>query len=106
MRLSIIGEGLQPQDIIGKWVHIKVPFLIQWSAISKCRKGDKLATPFNHGPMELALVCDVVIDTPRSDAGLEGNCTVTCFFPTVLGGKGAIGSQTAETIEALVKIYR
>ena len=104
MRLSVINEGLQPQDIIGKWVHIKVPFLIQWAAISKCQKGNSI-TPFNYGPMELALVCDVVLDPARADSGAAKNYTVTCFFPTVLGGKGAIGSQTAESIEALIKIY-
>jgi hypothetical protein len=103
MRLSIINEGIQPRDIIGKWVHIKVPFFIQWSAISKCKKGNRI-TPFNYGPMEIALVCDVTLDTARSE--MSNNYTVTCFFPTVLGGKGAIGSQTAESLDALVKIYK
>lgn len=105
MRLSIINEGLQPRDITGKWVYIKTPFFIQWSAISRCKKGDRI-TPFNYGPKEVAFVCDVVADVSRPNADMLGNYTVTCFFPTALGGKGAIGSQTAETIDALVGIYR
>lgn len=103
MRLSSLGGSFEPHDIVGRWVHTKVPFYVQWEAASKCAKGPELARKFNYGP-ELAWVCNVTEDPARPDQGMDGNWTVTCYFPTAIG-KGAIGSQTANNLDALVTIY-
>ena len=105
MKLSDINGDLRPQDIIGKWVHTKVPFYIQWEASTKCRKGAPLTKPFNYGA-DVAFVCSAVEERARLDTNTTGNWTVTCFFPTVVGGNGGIGMQTAENLNALVKIYK
>ena len=104
MKLSELGGGLQPQDIVGKWVHTTVPFYVQWEAI-KCKRGAPLAKPFNYGA-NVAFVCNATEDPARTDLGTASNWTVTCFFPTAVGGKGGMGMQTAESLDALVKLYK
>lgn len=105
MKLSELGGGLEPQDIVGKWIYTKVPFYVQWEAESKCQKSKPLIKPYNYGPA-VAFVCDVTEDPARGDLGMASNWSVTCYFPTIIGGKGGIGIQTAESLDALVKIYK
>lgn len=97
---ELYKEREYPFNIIGRWVHTKEPFIIQWEAINnpnssqKCKKL-KPIHPIVLKKTNLAYVCDI--------QKINEMWTVTCYFPNALGHKGGIGQQTALDVDELIR---